>query len=239
MSNKFKLKKKLVSIALALALGVQPLASFPMNVFAGTGKNGVMTAPRIEKKTVSVPVPTTFTVPLNVTIIGTYDDSAKTFTITSIAVRSTLLPGTVKLGNTVISPGNVTIAFDTSTSSFSISELVTFTLPVTVTGNGITIASGTFTIADTDMNTSTCTHIFTGTFTQSSGNAVTFTLPDHVVGAFNNTSGIVITYAFAGYLSFPCDLMVPVNVTAKVTDDSIDIEATSPSTSSPQGGGVG
>ena len=45
MSNKFKLKKKLVSIALALALAAQPLASFPMNVFAGTGKNGVMEAP--------------------------------------------------------------------------------------------------------------------------------------------------------------------------------------------------
>ncbi len=47
MSNKFKLKKKLVSIALALALGVQPLASFPMNVFAGTGKNGVQEAPTV------------------------------------------------------------------------------------------------------------------------------------------------------------------------------------------------
>ena len=47
MSNKFKLKKKLVSIALALALAAQPLASFPMNVFAGTGKNGVMKAPTI------------------------------------------------------------------------------------------------------------------------------------------------------------------------------------------------
>ena len=46
MSNKFKVKKKLASIALALSLAVQPLSSFPMNVFAGTGKNGVMTAPR-------------------------------------------------------------------------------------------------------------------------------------------------------------------------------------------------
>ena len=48
MSNKFKVKKKLVSIALALALGVQPLASLPMNVFAGTGKNGVIMAPTVE-----------------------------------------------------------------------------------------------------------------------------------------------------------------------------------------------
>ena len=47
MFSKFKVKKKLVSIALALALAAQPLASFPMNVFAGTGKNGVMVAPTI------------------------------------------------------------------------------------------------------------------------------------------------------------------------------------------------
>ena len=45
MRNKFKLKKKLVSIALALVLAAQPLASLPMNVFAGTGKNGMLTAP--------------------------------------------------------------------------------------------------------------------------------------------------------------------------------------------------
>ncbi len=45
MSNKFKLKKKLVSIALALVLAAQPLASLPMNVFAGTGENGMLTAP--------------------------------------------------------------------------------------------------------------------------------------------------------------------------------------------------
>ena len=48
MSNKFKVKKKLVSIILALALGAQPLASLPMNVFAGTGKTGVMKAPEIK-----------------------------------------------------------------------------------------------------------------------------------------------------------------------------------------------
>ena len=47
MSNKFKVKKKLVSIALALFLAAQPLASFPMNVFAGTGKNGVIKAPTV------------------------------------------------------------------------------------------------------------------------------------------------------------------------------------------------
>ena len=45
MRNKFKLKKKLVSIALALVLAAQPLASLPMNVFAGTGENGMLTAP--------------------------------------------------------------------------------------------------------------------------------------------------------------------------------------------------
>ena len=45
MRNKFKLKKKLASIALALVLAAQPLASLPMNVFAGTGKTGVITAP--------------------------------------------------------------------------------------------------------------------------------------------------------------------------------------------------
>ena len=226
MFSKFKLKKKLVSIALALVLAAQPLATLPMNVLAGTDKNKIIMAPRIEKKTVSVPVPTTFTVPLKVTIIGTYDASNKIFTITSTVVSSTPLPGTVKLGNTVISPGDVTIAFDTSTSNFSISNLVTFTLPVTVTGNGITIASGTFTIADTDMNTPNCTHIFTGTFTQSSGNAVTFTLPDHVGGAFDSTNGIVITYGFTGYLRFTGDLMVPVDITARVTDSNIDISAT-------------
>ena len=49
MSNKFKVKKKLVSIALALALAAQPLASLPMNVFAGTGKNGVIKAPELVK----------------------------------------------------------------------------------------------------------------------------------------------------------------------------------------------
>ena len=68
MRNKFKLKKKLISIALALALAAQPLASFPMNVFAGTDKNKLIMAPRIEKKTVSVPVPTTFSVPLTGTV---------------------------------------------------------------------------------------------------------------------------------------------------------------------------
>ncbi len=63
MYNKFKVKKKVISIALALALATQPLATLPMNVFAntppmnifaytppmnvsaGTGKNGVMVAP--------------------------------------------------------------------------------------------------------------------------------------------------------------------------------------------------
>ncbi len=49
MYNKFKVKKKVISIALALALAAQPLASFPMNVFAGTGKKGVMTAPELVK----------------------------------------------------------------------------------------------------------------------------------------------------------------------------------------------
>ena len=43
MYNKFKVKKKVISIALALALAAQPLATLPMNVFAGTGKNGVYT----------------------------------------------------------------------------------------------------------------------------------------------------------------------------------------------------
>ena len=47
MSNKFKVKKKLVAIVLALALAVQPLCAFPMNVFAGTGKNGVIKAPTL------------------------------------------------------------------------------------------------------------------------------------------------------------------------------------------------
>ena len=47
MSNKFKVKKKLVAIVLALALAVQPLCAFPMNVFAGTGKNGVIKAPTV------------------------------------------------------------------------------------------------------------------------------------------------------------------------------------------------
>ncbi len=45
MRNKFKLKKKLISIALALALATQPLTTLPMNVFAGTGENGMLTAP--------------------------------------------------------------------------------------------------------------------------------------------------------------------------------------------------
>ena len=43
MYNKFKVKKKVISIALALALATQPLTTLPMNVFAGTGKNGVYT----------------------------------------------------------------------------------------------------------------------------------------------------------------------------------------------------
>ena len=47
MSNKFKVKKKVISIALALVLAAQPLCAFPMNVFAGTGKNGVIKAPTV------------------------------------------------------------------------------------------------------------------------------------------------------------------------------------------------
>ena len=47
MRNKFKVKKKLVAIALALVLAAQPLCAFPMNVFAGTGKNGVIKAPTV------------------------------------------------------------------------------------------------------------------------------------------------------------------------------------------------
>ena len=45
MHNKFKVKKKLISIALTLVLAAQPLVTLPMNVFAGTGKNGVIKAP--------------------------------------------------------------------------------------------------------------------------------------------------------------------------------------------------
>ena len=44
MYNKFKVKEKLISIALALALAAQPLATQPMNVFAGEGKNDVIKA---------------------------------------------------------------------------------------------------------------------------------------------------------------------------------------------------
>ena len=51
MYNKFKVKKKVISIALALALAAQPLATLPMNVFAGTGKNGVIKAPKTKKVT--------------------------------------------------------------------------------------------------------------------------------------------------------------------------------------------
>ena len=49
MYNKFKVKKKVISIALALALAAQPLCSFSMNAFAGTGKTGVMKAPELVK----------------------------------------------------------------------------------------------------------------------------------------------------------------------------------------------
>ena len=40
MYNKFKVKKKIISIALALVLAVQPFASFPMNAFAGNSFAG-------------------------------------------------------------------------------------------------------------------------------------------------------------------------------------------------------
>ena len=40
MYNKFKVKKKIISIALAIALAAQPLATFPMNVFAGNALGG-------------------------------------------------------------------------------------------------------------------------------------------------------------------------------------------------------
>ena len=45
MHNKFKVKKKLISIALALVMTSSQIATFPMNVFAGTGKNDVIKAP--------------------------------------------------------------------------------------------------------------------------------------------------------------------------------------------------
>ncbi len=163
MFSKFKVKKKLVSIALALALAAQPLASFPMNVFAGTGKTGVQTAPRIQKKTVSVPVPTTFTVPLTGTFSCTGNSAPYTITEAVPATASFPVTIPVKLGDTVISsPGNVSVLLDSNVAE---PETNVYTVPVT----------------------------FTDTFT--------------------------------GNLSFPCELMVPVDVTARVTDDNIDIEA--------------
>ena len=47
MHNKFKIIKKIISIALALVMASSSIASLPMNVFAGTGKNGVTTAPKM------------------------------------------------------------------------------------------------------------------------------------------------------------------------------------------------
>ncbi len=39
-----KIKRKLVSLMLAASFVGSPLATFPMQVFAGTGSNGVMKA---------------------------------------------------------------------------------------------------------------------------------------------------------------------------------------------------
>ena len=46
-----KIKRKFVSLILAASLAVSSLAAFPMNVFAGTGKNGVIKAPKTKKVT--------------------------------------------------------------------------------------------------------------------------------------------------------------------------------------------
>ena len=48
MYNKFKIIKKIISIALALIMAASPVATFPMQVFAGTGSNGVIKAPTIK-----------------------------------------------------------------------------------------------------------------------------------------------------------------------------------------------
>ena len=39
-----------------MLLAAQPLATLPMNVFAGTGSHGVPTVPREREETISVPV---------------------------------------------------------------------------------------------------------------------------------------------------------------------------------------
>ena len=123
MSNKFKLKRKLISIALALVLAAQPLASFPMNVFAGTGKNSILTAPRMQKKTVTVPISTTFSVPL-------------TFTVTFIKSDPASFPGT----------GTVTFTVtDTVTGSVITIASGTFTVPVIGSGNDTLIGAVNFT----------------------------------------------------------------------------------------------
>ena len=45
-----KIKRKFVSLMLAASLAGSPLATFPMNVFAGTGKTGVIKAPEMEQQ---------------------------------------------------------------------------------------------------------------------------------------------------------------------------------------------
>lgn len=49
MYNKFKVKKKIISIALALVMASSSIASLPMHVFAGTGENGVIKASELVK----------------------------------------------------------------------------------------------------------------------------------------------------------------------------------------------
>ena len=45
-----KINRKFISLMLAASLAGSPFATFPMNVFAGTGKNGVIKAPEMEQQ---------------------------------------------------------------------------------------------------------------------------------------------------------------------------------------------
>ena len=201
MFSKFKVKKKLVSIALALVLAAQPLATLPMNVFAGTDKNNLMMAPRIEKKTVSVTSAFVGTVTGNGTGSwsywyhnGDYGDTSTDF----ISLNFTgvcIVPAPV--------PVNAPV-------------LVTFygTFTGLINGHGTFTSPVTFTSSVTAPVTAPVTFTLNG----SSINVNLLTGDVHTArGSLNGTGTVFV------------DNTVPVDVTARVTDSNIDIEATAAS----------
>ncbi len=195
MRNKFRLKNKLVSMALALLLAAQLLASFPMNVFAGTGSHGMPTAPRI--KTEKVSVTSAFVCTVNANSTGMW----KRFTSTG------------------------TSSFNTDVYPVNFTGVCIVPAPVTVDAPVVATFYGTLTgEMPKDHATFTCPI----TFDKPVAPSVEFNIHGSITinGPFEGLSYISVTGGISGTGTVVADLTVPVDVTAKVTDDKIDIQAT-------------